>query len=87
MIRALRLRDADTEAPIPTIALTGTTRPEDRIRMLASGFQVHVPKPEPQLAPTVTVTPHIDVHVPEQPRPRSIRVVEDEDGTRRFVPE
>src|SRR5204863_66594 len=45
MIRALRLRDADTEAPIPAIALTGTTRPEDRIRMLASGFQVHVPKP------------------------------------------
>ena len=45
MIRALRLRDADTEAPVPAIALTGTTRPEDRIRMLASGFQVHVPKP------------------------------------------
>jgi CheY-like chemotaxis protein len=45
MIRALRLRDADTEAPIPAIALTGVTRPEDRIRMFASGFQVHVSKP------------------------------------------
>jgi signal transduction histidine kinase len=45
MIRALRLRDAETEAPIPAIALTGVTRPEDRIRMFASGFQVHVPKP------------------------------------------
>jgi signal transduction histidine kinase len=45
MIRALRLRDADTEAPIPAIALTGATRAEDRIRMFAEGFQVHVPKP------------------------------------------
>jgi signal transduction histidine kinase len=49
MIRALRLRDADTEAPIPAIALTGATRTEDRIRMFAAGFQVHVPKPvDPQ---------------------------------------
>ena len=45
MIRAVRLRDEDTEAPIPAIALTGATRPEDRIRMLATGFQLHVPKP------------------------------------------
>lgn len=45
MIRALRVRDEDTDAPIPAIALTGATRAEDRIRMLASGFQVHVPKP------------------------------------------
>jgi signal transduction histidine kinase len=45
MIRALRVRDEDTDSPIPAIALTGTTRPEDRIRMLAAGFQLHVPKP------------------------------------------
>jgi signal transduction histidine kinase len=45
MIRALRLRDEDTEAPIPAIALTGATRAEDRIRILAAGFQLHVPKP------------------------------------------
>lgn len=45
MIRALRVRDEDTDAPIPAIALTGATRAEDRIRMLASGFQLHVPKP------------------------------------------
>jgi signal transduction histidine kinase len=45
MIRALRLRDEDTETPIPAIALTGATRAEDRIRMLAGGFQLHVPKP------------------------------------------
>ena len=45
MIRTLRLRDEDTEAPVPAIALTGATRAEDRIRMLAGGFQLHVPKP------------------------------------------
>jgi signal transduction histidine kinase len=45
MIRALRVRDEDSQAPIPAIALTGATRAEDRIRMLAGGFQLHVPKP------------------------------------------
>jgi signal transduction histidine kinase len=45
MIRALRLRDEDTQTPIPAIALSGQTRTEDRIRMLSSGFQVHIPKP------------------------------------------
>lgn len=45
MIRALRVRDEDSETPIPAIALTGATRAEDRIRMLAGGFQVHIPKP------------------------------------------
>src|SRR5205807_7817956 len=45
MIQALCVRDEDTDAPIPAIALTGATRAEDRIRMLATGFQVHVPKP------------------------------------------
>lgn len=45
MIRALRLREEDIEARIPAMALTGTTRAEDRIRMLSAGFQLHVPKP------------------------------------------
>lgn len=45
MIRALRLREADTTARIPAIALTATTRAEDRIRMLSAGFQLLVPKP------------------------------------------
>lgn len=45
MIRALRLRDEDTVTPIPAIALTGATRPDDRIRILAAGYQLHVPKP------------------------------------------
>ena len=45
MIRALRLREEHVETRIPAIALTGTTRAEDRIRMLSAGFQLHVPKP------------------------------------------
>jgi signal transduction histidine kinase len=45
LIRALRLRDEDTIAPIPAIAVTGMTRVEDRIRILTAGFQAHVPKP------------------------------------------
>jgi len=45
MIRALRLREEATDGRIPAIALTGTTRAEDRIRMLSAGFQLHVPKP------------------------------------------
>ena len=45
MIRALRLREEATDGRIPAIALTGTTRAEDRVRMLSAGFQLHVPKP------------------------------------------
>lgn len=45
LIRALRLREEDTETRIPAIALTGTTRADDRIRMFSAGFQLHVPKP------------------------------------------
>jgi len=45
LIRALRLRDEDTVAPIAAIAVTAMTRVEDRIRILTAGFQAHVPKP------------------------------------------
>jgi len=61
MIRALRLRDEDTKAPIPAIALTATTQVEDRIRMLSAGFQLHVPKPvEPEelVASVATLAAH-----------------------------
>jgi hypothetical protein len=48
--------------------------------------------------PEIHVEPHIEVHVPPQeapevnvtvepPKPRSIRVEEDEDGNRRYVQE
>ena len=43
-IRALRVRE-DPADRIPAIALTAYTGTEDRIGMLAAGFQLHVPKP------------------------------------------
>jgi len=43
-IRALRVREDPAER-IPAIALTAYTGTEDRIGMLAAGFQLHVPKP------------------------------------------
>jgi signal transduction histidine kinase len=43
-IRALRVRE-DPSDRIPAIALTSYVATEDRIGMLAAGFQLHVPKP------------------------------------------
>jgi PAS domain S-box-containing protein len=44
-----QVRELETGREIPAIALTAYSRVEDRIRILAAGFQLHVPKPvEPQ---------------------------------------
>jgi signal transduction histidine kinase len=51
-IRALRIREDPAER-IPSIALTAYTSREDRIGMLAAGFQLHVPKP---IDPTELIT-------------------------------
>ncbi|MGH7265264.1 MAG: response regulator [Candidatus Rokuibacteriota bacterium] len=45
LIRRLRARDAERGGAIPAVALTGYVGPEDRARMLATGFQAHVRKP------------------------------------------
>jgi signal transduction histidine kinase len=63
MIRALRLREEDAAHRIPAIALTGTTRAEDRIRMLSEGFQLHVPKP---IDPTELVAAVAALALPER---------------------
>lgn len=56
LIRALRVRE-DPESRIPAIALTGFVSVEDRIRVLTSGFQLHVPKPvEPAELVTAVAT-------------------------------
>jgi PAS domain S-box-containing protein len=44
-IAAVRALPPDAGGRTPAIALTAYARPEDRIRALASGFQMHVPKP------------------------------------------
>jgi CheY-like chemotaxis protein len=45
LVRQLRARDADRGGNIPAIALTGYVTPEDRARLLAAGFQMHLRKP------------------------------------------
>ena len=45
LIRRLRSREAETGGFLPAVAITGFVRTEDRARILAAGFQIHVPKP------------------------------------------
>jgi CheY-like chemotaxis protein len=45
LVRQIRQHEAEHGGFLPAIALTGFARAEDRTRILASGFQVHVSKP------------------------------------------
>jgi CheY-like chemotaxis protein len=45
LIRSVRQRPVDAGGRIPAAALTAYARSEDRLRALAAGFQIHVPKP------------------------------------------
>jgi CheY-like chemotaxis protein len=45
LIHALRQRPAERGGRTPAAALTAYARSEDRLRALAAGFQIHVPKP------------------------------------------
>jgi CheY-like chemotaxis protein len=45
LIRQIRQHEATHGGFLPAIALTGYARAEDRARILAAGFQAHVPKP------------------------------------------
>jgi CheY-like chemotaxis protein len=45
LIRRLRALDEEWGAKIPAVALTAYGRMEDRMRTLASGYNMHVPKP------------------------------------------
>jgi CheY-like chemotaxis protein len=37
--------EADRGGTVPALALTGYARVEDRVKVLAAGFQMHVAKP------------------------------------------
>ncbi|BAT51622.1 PAS/PAC sensor hybrid histidine kinase [Nostoc sp. NIES-3756] len=54
-IRQLREREINTGSQIPAIAVTAFTREEDKLKAIASGYQIHFSKPiEPtQLAAVV----------------------------------
>jgi len=45
LIRAVRALGPESGGRIPAIALTAYARVEDRMKVLAAGFQMHVPKP------------------------------------------
>jgi signal transduction histidine kinase len=45
LMRQIRGRPAPRGGQVPAVALTAFARPEDRIRALEAGFQIHAPKP------------------------------------------
>ena len=45
LIRQIRRDEAEHGGFLPAVALTGFARADDRARILAAGFQAHVPKP------------------------------------------
>ena len=45
LVRQIRQSEAERGGFLPAIALTGYARAEDRIEILAAGFQAHIPKP------------------------------------------
>ena len=45
LIRQVRAREANRGGSTPAIVLTGYANPEDRARLLAAGFQMHLQKP------------------------------------------
>jgi PAS domain S-box-containing protein len=45
LIRRVRARSSDNLGQIPAIALTAFARTQDRLKVLSSGYQMHVPKP------------------------------------------
>jgi CheY-like chemotaxis protein len=57
LIRSVRQRAIDAGGRIPAAALTAYARTEDRLRALAAGFQIHVPKPvQPEELVTVVAS-------------------------------
>jgi PAS domain S-box-containing protein len=55
MIRAVRSLDPDQGGRTPAIALTAFARPEDRLRALRAGYQMHLAKPVDQSELVVVV--------------------------------
>ena len=62
LIRQIRQYEAEHGGFLPAVALTGYARAEDRARILAAGFQAHVPKPVDPIELTAaieTITHHL----------------------------
>jgi signal transduction histidine kinase/ActR/RegA family two-component response regulator len=62
LIRRIRAYETEHGGFLPAVALTGYARAEDRSRILAAGFQAHVPKPVDPIelaAAIATITQHL----------------------------
>jgi len=68
LIRRLRKREAKGGGFLPAVAVTGYVRAEDRARILAAGFQAHLPKPVEPVELTATIAA-----VTQDPRRRGSR--------------
>jgi CheY-like chemotaxis protein len=55
LIQQIRQYEAEHGGFLPAVALTGYTRAEDRARILAAGFQAHLPKPVDPVELTATI--------------------------------
>ena len=67
LVRQIRQSEAEHGGFLAAVALTGYTRAEDRARILAAGFQAHVPKPVEPVEVTTAIaiiTHHLrDSHI------------------------
>jgi signal transduction histidine kinase/ActR/RegA family two-component response regulator len=62
LIREIRAREPERGGKIPAVAVTAYARAEDRVRVLASGFQMHIAKPidpDELIAVVSSLTGHI----------------------------
>ena len=66
LIRKVRALGADNGGRTPAIALTAYGRPQDRLRALAAGFNMHIPKPVDPGELTTIIADIIDF--PERPQ-------------------
>src|SRR5262249_44330679 len=71
LIRKVRALPRDRGGDIPAAALTAYARPEDRRRMLNSGYSIHLPKPvEPAELVAVVATLSRFIHRSSPPPAR-----------------
>jgi CheY-like chemotaxis protein len=67
LIKKLRSLPRDEGGNIPAAALTAYTRPEDRLRALQAGFQIHLAKPVERAELVAAVATLAGTTMPDRP--------------------